>query len=451
MATSSERQNVCKQHEIVRASLFCAIVLALLIVPKGASAQNGVAVVGNTSTSTPYACSTAGVQSAISDAISLTTTVTQHVVDASNCTTMTITSEIDVGTGTTAMAGRIKLILPANGTWTANMTDGTSYALKWGDGAMIYGGTGSGEGQPFSIVAGSSSNLGAVCGTDPSSGQYYHVEGFSCSAASGAKVQSAVLHINASYDESYVGHVSAANWGATSSSSSRVVWIHAACCSATYEDINAEGGNSAGVTPCVFGDFNGAIHISKMSCVHPGSGQNALQIYQSGSSVDNGVGSSYKDIYVEEGTSSDTTTPYVQVTHLSGTFVAADLLDGLRAGVDVTGSTRCMVKIGTGSRINIANLSLGDVSTCAINDQVNSVTLSGAANSVIASYDMTPRYNLALGALTVSTLPSASTANAGTMFRVSDSTTISTEGQTCSGGGSTTALAFSNGSVWKCF
>jgi hypothetical protein len=109
-----------------------------------------------------------------------------------------------------------------------------------------------------------------------------------------------------------------------------------------------------------------------------------------------------------------------------------------------------MVNIGTGSRLNIANLSLGDVATCAINDQVNSTTVNGAVNSVIASYDMTPRYSLNLGALTVSTLPSAST-NAGTMFRVSDSTTISTEGQTCAGGGTNTALAFSNGSVWKCF
>jgi hypothetical protein len=184
--------------------------------------------------------------------------------------------------------------------------------------------------------------------------------------------------------------------------------------------------------------------------VHPGSGLNAVQIFQSGSTVNNGVGSSYKDIYVEEGTSSDTSTPYVAVTHLSYTFAAADLLDGFRAGIDVANSTRCMVDIGAGSRVNIANLSLGDVSTCAIKDEVNGITVTGAVNSVIASYDMTPRYGVTLGALTVGTLPSAAT-NAGAMFRVSDSTAITTEGQTCVGGGSNNALAFSNGSVWKCF
>jgi hypothetical protein len=37
------------------------------------------------------------------------------------------------------------------------------------------------------------------------------------------------------------------------------------------------------------------------------------------------------------------------------------------------------------------------------------------------------------------------------MRRVTDSTTIITEGQTCAGSGAVTALAFSNGTVWKCF
>jgi len=51
---------------------------------------------------------------------------------------------------------------------------------------------------------------------------------------------------------------------------------------------------------------------------------------------------------------------------------------------------------------------------------------------------------------TVAKLPSAS-ANPGAMIRVTDSTAISTEGQTCVGGSSNMALAFSNGHVWKCF
>lgn len=53
--------------------------------------------------------------------------------------------------------------------------------------------------------------------------------------------------------------------------------------------------------------------------------------------------------------------------------------------------------------------------------------------------------------ITVSQLPAAAAANAGQMRRVTDSTTVTNEGQPCTGNGSASALAFSNGTVWKCF
>ncbi len=53
--------------------------------------------------------------------------------------------------------------------------------------------------------------------------------------------------------------------------------------------------------------------------------------------------------------------------------------------------------------------------------------------------------------LSVSQLPAAAPGNAGQMRRVTDSTTVSSEGQVCAGSGSSEALAFSNGKVWKCF
>jgi hypothetical protein len=54
---------------------------------------------------------------------------------------------------------------------------------------------------------------------------------------------------------------------------------------------------------------------------------------------------------------------------------------------------------------------------------------------------------------TVASLPAAATGNAGQIRVVSDSTTISAEGQTCTGGGTgvVAAMAFSNGTTWACF
>lgn len=53
--------------------------------------------------------------------------------------------------------------------------------------------------------------------------------------------------------------------------------------------------------------------------------------------------------------------------------------------------------------------------------------------------------------ITVSQLPAAAAGNSGQIRRVTDSTAITTEGQTCAGGSTNAAMAFSNGSVWKCF
>jgi len=57
---------------------------------------------------------------------------------------------------------------------------------------------------------------------------------------------------------------------------------------------------------------------------------------------------------------------------------------------------------------------------------------------------------ITVGATTVSSLPSAPLSK-GRLFVVTDSAVISAEGQACRGGSNNVALAFSNGSVWKCF
>lgn len=56
-----------------------------------------------------------------------------------------------------------------------------------------------------------------------------------------------------------------------------------------------------------------------------------------------------------------------------------------------------------------------------------------------------------LGTTVVASLPAAAAGNKGQMIAVSDSTAVAAEGQTCAGSSTNTALAFSNGTVWKCF
>jgi len=75
---------------------------------------------------------------------------------------------------------------------------------------------------------------------------------------------------------------------------------------------------------------------------------------------------------------------------------------------------------------------------------------NGASSISFGSKGITGQQLNLVGYVTVSGLPSAS-ANPGAIIRVNDSTSITAEGQTCVGGSTNIALAFSNGSVWKCF
>jgi hypothetical protein len=477
-ATQFETRNVPLRRRLLKGALLCGVATALSIVPLNRAAaqnrNNGVAVIGPSSNSTPYGCTTAGtsgnIQQAISDAVKHQNGITQSVVDASNCTVLNITSEIYVGNSADPnnIVSRIKFILPANGTWTATFSDSSKYALMWGDGAMIYGGTGSGLGQPFTITSASGTTLKAICGNDqPNAAGYFHAEGFTCSVGAGSTVTDAVLAIGTAFDESYVGHVNA-NVGQSPNppyigTAQRVLWVHGACCSATFEDINASGPGhyNSGTVPCNFGstlpDTNAGMHVSKLSCNYPSSGSVAVLIQQNGQVTfpATTVANSFRDVYIEyDNQIADNSSPAIDVEGVANNPAPADLLEGFRLGPDRSDSVRCALAINSrASRVNVSNLSLRNASNsnpiCAIFDAsgASPVYVYGTPKTVLTSYDMGPRY---LGAMTVGSLPTASEF-IGAMFRVTDSTPIAGEGQTCAPGGTTNALAFSNGSVWKCF
>jgi hypothetical protein len=86
----------------------------------------------------------------------------------------------------------------------------------------------------------------------------------------------------------------------------------------------------------------------------------------------------------------------------------------------------------------------------------SSASLMTGSGTLIASAPLTaPVFNTSISVVSVnvSALPAAATGNRGQWRTVNNSTTVSSEGQTCVDNGGTTlyAAAFSNGSVWKCF
>jgi hypothetical protein len=85
----------------------------------------------------------------------------------------------------------------------------------------------------------------------------------------------------------------------------------------------------------------------------------------------------------------------------------------------------------------------------SVRNQFNCKAVTAAASRAPAKLAQ-PGGAITINALTVATLPAAA-ANPGGIAYVTDSTAIAAEGQNCAGSSTTKALAFSNGTVWKCF
>jgi hypothetical protein len=355
--------------------------------------------------------------------------ITAGIVDARNCTTLTITSEIDVGN---ASSVPVTLLVPCGGTWTATMNDGVSYALKVFSRSSAIG-CQAGEGQLFIIKAGSGSNLANVCGTNAVLG-YYRMEGFACNAAAGSIIGQAVCNFQYMQDESYVGNMTCT----TNASTYRVTWIQNDCCNARFEGINSES-NGIGVgqqlAVCQW-DSNIAIHLHGASCVHPAQGAPAVRVDENG-----GCNNHYSDVYMEQITGQSTMAPpYVSVVLYSAT-PCADVFDNFTASGDVAFSTRPMFSLANGTHAVIRNAEQSNVSTTAVTD--------GNANGVNTTAPVSTTFNystepFSLPTCTFANLGAVPAAGQGTKY-CKDCTTAAT----CAGSG-TGHLAVSNGTNWTC-
>jgi len=132
----------------------------------------------------------------------------------------------------------------------------------------------------------------------------------------------------------------------------------------------------------------------------------------------------------------------ITVNGSQGVLVSWPLLSG-QVATTICRSTGGSPACGSVGGFKVGGTSFLDNGTFFPN---NSVPTSSTAISVGAgSVGVMP------GSSTVASLPAAASGNAGLVRTVIDSTAVAVEGQTCVGGGTVTALAFSNGTVWKCF
>jgi hypothetical protein len=121
-----------------------------------------------------YAKTEAGIQSAINSAVS----ADGGVVDARGVPSITLASELDIGSNSSPNAG-VTLLVPKAATWSVTITDGASCGITVHNKSTVIGSNGQGNGNLFVVSAASAATnaMGLVC-TDPSppaGGQYVHL------------------------------------------------------------------------------------------------------------------------------------------------------------------------------------------------------------------------------------------------------------------------------------
>jgi len=135
----------------------------------------------------------------------------------------------------------------------------------------------------------------------------------------------------------------------------------------------------------------------------------------------------------------------IEVMHVHDVYLTIHLSTSATVGCQ---ATPCSWQVNTPLSFLVEN-STAPVGSEPILNLIpgSGVSLTTADNTNNSRIDAT--FTVSLTQTTVGALPAASS-SVGTPRIVTDSTAITSEGQTCVGGGSTKALAFSNGASWKC-
>jgi hypothetical protein len=470
------------------AKLVLAILLCAAAAPAPAAAQQHIAPsldTNNTFTGTNtfpqingvifidgthYPCTSAGIISAISAAI----VATISTVDARGCPNLPITAEIDVGNSSFYP---ITLLVPTYGSWAIGNLGGSSCGIKVFSKSSVLGDAPAGT-AAFSLIPNAEATLYAALCTDPSpasGASYVHITGVSAGNPNAATMTRGMISLDHLFDSSETDRLMAYNFFGNG------IVFNDFCCGTIFKNSVSNGYGNAGAIPVVIGGgttTGGTIMAGAfygLSAVHQGTGVSALYVnYNSGVAIINSV--QVHQLMLEWMAGADLTTPYVTITGAYGvTFDGV----GVNSGPSGTNYAFSIQDVGAPSNVVIRDVvqPLGTPYTVT-----NAITGNTVASSWLTDYEYmgaaagecyrgygiagttcTSTFSanalqsftfLSITPVTVASLPTAGAGNVGQTRSVSDSTAISSEGQTCVGGNATPpnhANAFSNGTVWKCF
>ena len=252
---------------------------------------------------TAYPCTQAGLTAALT-----IMNARGGTLDASACTSLSVTTPNDIGDGVHS----VTLKFPLTGMWTVSgIANGSSCFFTVRDGSSVLGGGPGNGGSQFKVYSDASANFAdsIFCTLDNS---YTRIEGgFGIESVSGTFVNG-LVHWRRAFDSSLVRSITILNRGGIGA------FIDGPCCSAAWEHVVINGGGATGSIPLIIDTTEGhlAMSFSCFSCSvdHAGSGQHEIEVRET-----SGVTQvNFYNLWVETNASAPATVPHIEIAKSRG-------------------------------------------------------------------------------------------------------------------------------------
>jgi hypothetical protein len=282
----------------------------------------------------------------------------------------------------------VTVILPAYGKWSwSSITDGTSCLVtQYSHSSML--GSNTGQGIQFQFVAAPGSNVASVYCTQDAPAvdrSYLRAEGFMARANVGAAVTRAVAEFRRTFDNSLFRSISVI----TEVPGSKAIWVWGTCCGTSFYNISANA-RSVGI-PFTLGNPGVMVTMQTnffgLAPEYPGAGYSNVVIEENSTWTTN---NNIFGLYMEGplGTN-DTTTPAILIRHTGDVSAAANSIYGAQLRNDVPGSTRPLIEIDPGAKLNATELGNSN-SNFIVDHNGGGVTVNGSPNGSLATYTTDP-------------------------------------------------------------
>jgi hypothetical protein len=302
---------------------------------------------------------------------------------------LNLSEKLSIGADNMGANEWVTVILPAAGKWSwSSITDGNSCLVtQYSHSSLI--GSNTGQGIQFQFVAERGSNVASVYCTQDAPGferSYLRAEGFMARASAGSAITRAVGEFRRTFDNSVFRSLSVI----TEVPGSKAIWVWGTCCGTSFYNISANA-RSVGI-PFTLG--NPGVFVVTMqtnffglSPEYPGPGYSNVVIEENSTWTTN---NNIFGLYMEGplGTN-DTTTPAISVRRTGAVSAAANSVYGVQLRNDVPGSTRPLIEIASGAKLNA--LELGHSNSNFIMDHNGGgISVNGPQHGSISTYTTDP-------------------------------------------------------------